>query len=85
MKFSVLPVPVIRDQRDQNAVFPPIGTAPATRHVLSAEGHMLTDPRIEFFAVWNGSMWETKGCSAISPAKAFRCGFLYERELPLAH
>lgn len=62
-----------------SATMPPAGAKPGSTHILSAEGHMLTDPRIEFPATWNGSMWESEGCAAISPEKAARCGFEYVR------
>jgi hypothetical protein len=39
----------------------------------------MTDPRIEFPAIWNGSMWKSDGYAAISPEKAARCGFEYVR------
>ena len=62
-----------------SATTPPPGTQPGSKHILSAEGHMVVDPRVEFPAVWNGSMWEQQGCAAISPEKAARCGFEYVR------
>lgn len=61
------------------AIKPPEGSTPDTKHILSAEGNLLTDPRIEFDAVWTGTMWVSKGCAAISPEKARRCGFEYVR------
>lgn len=62
-----------------SAITPPNDTPAGSKHVLSAEGHLLNDPRVEFPAVWNGSMWESEGCAAISPEKAARCGFEYVR------
>ncbi len=64
------------------AILPPSDALAGSKHILSAEGHLLTDPRIEFPATWNGSMWESKGCLAISPEKAARCGFAYEQRDP---
>lgn len=63
---------------------PPQGAVPNSRHILSAEGHLLTDPRIEFAATWDGDLWHSKGCAGISPGKAARCGFEYVRALPSA-
>jgi hypothetical protein len=62
-----------------SAIAPPAGSKRGSKHILSAEGHFITDPRIEFPAVWNGMMWKQKGCAAISPEKAARCGFKYVR------
>jgi len=62
-----------------SATTPPNDAPPGSKHILSAEGHLIADPRIEFPATWNGSMWEMDGCSAISPEKAARCGFEYVR------
>lgn len=61
------------------ATLPPTDAQPGSKHILSAEGHLIVDPRIEFPATWNGSMWEQKDCAAISPEKAARCGFEYVR------
>jgi hypothetical protein len=60
-------------------IMPPKGTQPGSIHILSTEGHLSADPRIEFSATWNGAMWKSEGCAAISPEKAARCGFEYVR------
>jgi hypothetical protein len=62
-----------------SVTMPPSDAPAGSKHILSAEGHLITDARVEFPAIWNGSMWESEGCSAISPEKAARCGFEYVR------
>ncbi len=62
-----------------HVVNPPEGTAHNSHHILSAEGHLISDPRIEFRATWSGTLWTWKGCMGISPEKAAHCGFEYVR------